>query len=124
MTAGDVQPDVLKELGYTYDISLTYPRASSGADMPWPFTLDFGYPYGCSIPPCPSPENPHPGFWEILVSSLYDESGMVCSYVDSCRPSNEKAALDYLLDNFEKVRKDGGRGGGWGRVKRRWVSGC
>ncbi|KAL8572200.1 hypothetical protein ACOMHN_049376 [Nucella lapillus] len=106
LKAGDVQPDVLKDLGYTYDISLTYTRHKADEPIPWPYTLDFGYPYGCSIRPCPRSTSPHPGFWEVPVTSLYNpESGYPCAYVDSCRPSDEAAAVEYLWSNFEKVYK-------------------
>ncbi|PVD19322.1 hypothetical protein C0Q70_19809 [Pomacea canaliculata] len=105
-TAGDAQPDVLKALNYTYDISLTYVRQSNNR-IPWPYTLDFGYPYTCSIPSCPGAQVSHPGFWEIPVFSLLDsESGFPCAYVDSCRPSSENAAFNYLWSNFEKVYND------------------
>ncbi|XP_025077868.1 uncharacterized protein LOC112554343 [Pomacea canaliculata] len=102
-TAGDAQPDVLKALNYTYDISLTYVPERNNR-IPWPYTLDFGYPYSCSTLPCPSMHVSHPGFWEIPVVALMDlESGFPCAYVDSCRPSSENAAFNYLWSNFEKV---------------------
>lgn len=102
--AGDAQPQVLKNLGYTYDISLTYTRFSDAQDIPWPFTLDYGYPYQCSVIPCPGRSSRHSGFWEILVPSLYNpESGYPCAYVDSCRPTSEAAAVEYLWINFQKV---------------------
>lgn len=95
-TAGDDQPRVLKELNYTYDISLTYDRDTN---YPFPFTLDFGYPYPCKIPPCPSTK--HPGFWEVMVHTLTDpNTGGPCAYVDSCRPEGEDAALEYMWSNF------------------------
>ncbi|PVD19321.1 hypothetical protein C0Q70_19808 [Pomacea canaliculata] len=101
-TAGDAQPDVLKALNYTYDISLTYVPERNNR-IPWPYTLDFGYPYSCSTLPCPSMHVSHPGFWEIPVVALMDlESGFPCAYVDSCRPSSENAAFNYLWSNFEK----------------------
>lgn len=102
-TAGDAQPDVLKELNYTYDISLTYPRQADNR-VPFPFTLDYGYPYSCSIPPCPDLQSSHPGFWEVPVFSLRNpETGYECAYVDSCRPSSEAAAFNYLWSNFLQV---------------------
>ncbi|XP_076444052.1 uncharacterized protein LOC143282330 [Babylonia areolata] len=106
-TAGDAQPGVLKRLGYTYDISLTYTRHRTQDPIPWPYTLDFGYPYSCSVRPCPGVSSPHPGFWEVPVPSLYDpQSGYPCAYVDSCRPSDEEAAVEYLWSNFEQVYKN------------------
>ncbi|KAK7115742.1 chitin deacetylase 7-like [Littorina saxatilis] len=102
--AGDAQPEVLKSLNYTYDITLTYTRASADDNVPWPYTLDYGYPYSCGVAPCPSSDVSHPGFWEIPVSALYDPvSNFPCAYVDSCRPSGEDAAFNYLWSNFEKV---------------------
>ncbi|KAK7116577.1 uncharacterized protein [Littorina saxatilis] len=104
--AGDAQPEVLKRLGYTYDISLTHTRHSANNPVPWPFTLDYGYPYSCSVQPCPGFSSNHKGFWEIPVPSLYNpETHYPCAYVDSCRPSTEAAALDYLWSNFENVYK-------------------
>ena len=105
-TAGDVQPEVLRRFGYTYDISLTYTRHSEREEIPWPYTLDYGYPYTCSVRPCPGKTSSHPGFWEIPVASLYNpETGFPCAYVDSCRPSDQAAAFNYLWSNFEKVGK-------------------
>ncbi|KAK7496025.1 hypothetical protein BaRGS_00012726, partial [Batillaria attramentaria] len=102
--AGDAQPDVLKALGYTYDISLTYPIRSLTSEQPWPYTLDFGYPYSCSVQPCPGATSSHPGFWEIPVNSLFNkESGFPCVYVDACRPPTQAEAVDYLWSNFENT---------------------
>ena len=106
--AGDAQPEVLKRFGYTYDISLTYTRHNSNDDIPWPYTLDYGYPYSCSVPPCPGSHSSHPGFWEIPVHSLYNpQSGYPCAYVDSCRPTDEASAFEYLWSNFQKVGIEG-----------------
>ncbi|RUS88618.1 hypothetical protein EGW08_003644 [Elysia chlorotica] len=97
-TAGDAQPEVLSSLNYTYDISLPYSRDSS---TPWPFTLDYGYPYPCSIQPCPAQDSSHPGFWQVMVKSFIDPAtGLACGYVDGCRPKDADAALEYLWTNF------------------------
>jgi len=97
-TAGDDQPKVLTDLGYLYDISLTYSRDVS---VPWPFTLDFGYPYPCMIQPCPSPTTAHKGFWEVPVYSLKDpKTGTNCGYVDGCQPESEADSEEYLWSNF------------------------
>ncbi|XP_005107367.1 uncharacterized protein LOC101850596 [Aplysia californica] len=97
-TAGDDQPRILGELDYLYDISLTYSR---DANVPWPFTLDYGYPYPCMISPCPSGTNPHKGFWEVMVHSLQNpRTGFPCGYVDGCRPEGESDAEEYLWSNF------------------------
>lgn len=95
-TAGDDQPRVLKELSYMYDISLTYARDVSN---PWPFTLDYGYPYPCSVQPCPTTN--HPGFWEVMVHALQDDvAGRPCVYVDACTPEGQAGAEEYLWSNF------------------------
>ena len=100
-TAGDAQPQVLASLNYTYDISLSYSHDDA---TPWPFTLDYGNPYPCLIPPCPSPDSSHRGFWEVMVKSFKDPAtGLPCGYVDGCRPQGEDAALEYLWFNFLKT---------------------
>ncbi|XP_071102475.1 uncharacterized protein [Haliotis cracherodii] len=102
-TAGDVQPDILKSLGYTYDISLTYTRSKLGMERPWPYTLDYGYPFSCMVSPCPKPGSRHPGFWEVPVNSLVDyKNAYACAYVDGCfnRPDTEEDAFKYLWQNF------------------------
>ncbi|CAC5382560.1 unnamed protein product [Mytilus coruscus] len=100
-TAGDYQPDVLRKLGYQYDISLTYTRRHLREQNPWPFTADYGWPYTCQMKPCLS--KPHPGFWEFPVNSMMDfKDQYPCNYVDGClnRPTNEDEAFKYLIDNF------------------------
>ncbi|KAK3608151.1 hypothetical protein CHS0354_034110 [Potamilus streckersoni] len=101
-TAGDAQPRVLKELGYQYDVSLTYPRYSFGSPKPFPFTLRGGWPYQCSVQPCPTGVTLE-GFFEIPVNSLVDAQGAYpCVFVDGCynRPRNEEEAYQLLLKNF------------------------
>ncbi|KAL8602233.1 hypothetical protein ACOMHN_022746 [Nucella lapillus] len=100
--AGDAQVEVLQRFNYTYDISLTYTRASASEKVAWPFTLDFGYQYRCAVPKCPSKN--HPGFWQVPVNSMYNpQTGYPCVYVDACRPTSEQAAFDYLMSNFRHV---------------------
>lgn len=99
--AGDLQPDALKKLGYTYDATLTFSKRSFREKPPGPFTLDFGYPYECQVKPCP--QHKHPGFWEVPVVSLLDyKQAYDCVYVDGCMnaPPNEDAAYQFLWDNF------------------------
>ncbi|XP_071166720.1 uncharacterized protein [Mytilus edulis] len=103
-TAGDYQPDVLRKLGYEYDISLTYTRRHMKAHNPWPFTADYGWPYQCQMKPCLT--KPHPGFWEFPVNSMMDfKDQYPCNYVDGClnRPKNETEAYKYLIDNFNNA---------------------
>lgn len=98
---GDLQPDSLKKLGYTYDATLTFSKRSFREKPPGPFTLDFGYPYECQVKPCP--KHKHPGFWEVPVVSLLDyKQAYDCVYVDGCMnaPPNEDAAYQFLWDNF------------------------
>lgn len=98
-TAGDQQPALLQRLGYQYDISLPY---SHDDQITWPFTLDFGFPYPCNIPPCPRSTSSHKGFWEVMVNSVMDvRTGRPCgAYVDSCLPESEDEAVEYLWKNF------------------------
>lgn len=103
-TAGDVQPDVLKSLGYEYDISLTFNRGSYYNPVPWPFTADYGWPFQCQMKPCL--KGSHPGFWEFPVNTMIDFKGSYpCNYLDGCmnRPSNEHEAFQYLMNNFNSA---------------------
>lgn len=100
-TAGDHQPDILHNLGYKYDVSITYRRSEMSDQNPWPFTADFGWPFLCQMEPCPS--KPHPGFWEFPVNTMVDfKNQYPCNYVDGCvnRPENEDESFKYLMDNF------------------------
>ncbi|KAJ8297388.1 hypothetical protein KUTeg_023919 [Tegillarca granosa] len=112
-TAGDIQIDVLQQLGLQYDISLIKPfmskvNDSHGShyeppDFYWPFTLDHtGWPFICYIPPCP--KRSHKGFWEVPLNELADitKTG-ACSMTDDCpnSPKNENEVFHYLWYNFE-----------------------
>lgn len=101
-TAGNVQPKILKKLGYEYDISLTYSRQNMDLPKPWPFTMDNGWPYRCGIRPCPTGARIK-NFWSVPVVSLMDhEHKYPCAYVDGCavRAGNVDEAFTYLKDNF------------------------
>lgn len=96
------QPQILKNIGYTYDSTLTYSKTSLNEKSPTPFTLDFGWPYKCMIPPCP--RRKHKGFWEVPIVSLIDYvNEYPCVYVDGCRspPPTEQDAYNFLWQNFE-----------------------
>ncbi|OWF45134.1 uncharacterized protein LOC110457426 [Mizuhopecten yessoensis] len=100
-TAGDAQVEVLQELGYTYDISLTHTKASIENLDPWPLTLDYGWPFKCVIPPCIN--NRHPGFWEIPVNAMRDyRNEGDCVYFDTCKKETEtfNETYDYIMNNF------------------------
>ncbi|XP_060581477.1 putative mediator of RNA polymerase II transcription subunit 26 [Ruditapes philippinarum] len=100
---GDLQPSVLKDLGYEYDATLTMAKKSLNDKAITPFTLDFGWPYDCKIKPCPT--KPHKGFWEVPVVSVKDYLNKYdCVYVDGCNnpPPTEKLAYQFLWDNFQK----------------------
>ncbi|XP_062611465.1 uncharacterized protein LOC134273290 [Saccostrea cucullata] len=101
-TAGDEQAEVLKGLGYRYDISLTYKRSKMSGQSPFPFTLDYGWTFYCQIKPCPT--RSHRGFWEFPVNSLMDYKDQYpCGYVDGCynAPKTEEEAYQYLFKNFK-----------------------
>lgn len=98
---GDMQPDTLKKLGYSYDATLTFSKRSLSDKSPTPFTLDFGWPYDCKVKPCPKRQ--HFGFWEVPVVSLLDYLHKYdCVYVDGCNnpPPDETSAFNFLMDNF------------------------
>ncbi|XP_033742092.1 uncharacterized protein LOC117328705 [Pecten maximus] len=101
LTAGDAQMEVLKDLGYTYDISLTYAKASLDNLNPWPLTLDYGWPFKCLIPPCV--HNRHPGFWEVPVNAMRDYSNEdSCVYFDTCKNETDTSeeTYEYIMNNF------------------------
>ena len=103
---GDTQPDVLKELGYQYDATLTIIKPNSKDKAPIPFTLDYGWPYDCKIQPCPKKQ--HKGFWEVPVISVRDYLDKYnCVYIDGCNipPPSEALAYQFLWDNFENYYK-------------------
>lgn len=116
-TAGDIQIDVLQQLGFQYDISLINPylftvNASQGSYVEpshayWPFTLDHnGWPSICYLPPCP--KRPHTGFWEVPLNELVDiKRKGACSMTDDCPnlPQNENEVFQYLWHNFEGYYK-------------------
>lgn len=103
-TAGDDQADVLKGLGYKYDISLTFKKSKLSGQVPFPFTLDYGWTFYCQIKPCPT--KPHSGFWEFPVNALMDfKDQYPCGYVDGCYnvPKTEDEAYRYLYQNFKSA---------------------
>lgn len=103
---GDKQPDVLQELGYEYDATLTIIKPNAKEKAPIPFTLDYGWPYDCKIQPCPKKE--HKGFWEVPVISVRDYLDKYnCVYIDGCNipPPSEALAYQFLWDNFENYYK-------------------
>lgn len=100
---GDLQPSVLKDLGYEYDATLTMAKKDPKDKAITPFTLDFGWPYDCKIKPCPTQS--HKGFWEVPVVSVKDYLNKYdCVYVDGCNnpPPTENMAYKFLWDNFQK----------------------
>lgn len=103
---GDAQPNMLQELGYSYDATLTISKKTLDEKPPVPFTLDYGWPYDCKIKPCPKQR--HRGFWEVPVISLMDYlQRFDCVYVDGCNnpPPDEEAAFRFLWDNFQSYYK-------------------
>ena len=103
---GDIQPEVLKGLGYQYDATLTIIKPNSKDKAPMPFTLDYGWPYDCKIKPCPKKQ--HKGFWEVPVISVRDYIDKYnCVYIDGCNipPPSEALAYKFLWDNFENYYK-------------------
>ncbi|XP_048736081.2 uncharacterized protein LOC125651501 [Ostrea edulis] len=101
-TAGDDQAEILRRLGYTYDISYTFTRPKSYAKNVWPLTADYGWPLKCNIPPCL--QRPHRGFWEVPVNSMWDYTNTdYCTFADECRrpPPTQDHVRRYLTNNFK-----------------------
>ena len=93
--------EILQKAGLKYDSTLTITKRSLIEESPFPFTLDEGWPYPCSIPQCPT--RPIPGFWELPVVSVIDRLGQYpCVYVDGCinEPLTEEESYNFLLNNF------------------------
>ncbi|XP_022333733.2 uncharacterized protein LOC111130788 [Crassostrea virginica] len=103
---GDAQPNILQDLGYSYDATLTVSKGKQTEKAPVPFTLDYGWPYDCKINPCP--KSAHRGFWEVPVVSVTDYLGEYeCVYVDGCNnpPPDEESAYNFLWENFNSYYK-------------------
>ncbi|OWF45317.1 hypothetical protein KP79_PYT12763 [Mizuhopecten yessoensis] len=102
LTRGDAQFDILTELNYTYDVSMTYRRLNMQDPNPWPFTLDYGWPFthtSCT-PSCPRKR--HNGFWEVPLNAMI-LNRFPCTYVDGCfrMPTSADDAYRYVIDNFQ-----------------------
>ncbi|XP_033742285.1 uncharacterized protein LOC117328822 [Pecten maximus] len=103
LTRGDAQFDILQQLNYTYDISMTYRRVKiERSPIPWPFTLDYGWPftYTSCTPSCPNKK--HIGFWEVPVNAML-LNDFPCAYADGCfrMPSSAEDAYRYVIENFK-----------------------
>ncbi|XP_069128863.1 chitin deacetylase 8-like [Argopecten irradians] len=102
LTRGDAQFDILQQLNYTYDISMTYRRLKMNDPNPWPFTLDHGWPFKTTscTPTCP--DKKHAGFWEVPVNAML-LNDLPCAYADGCfrMPSSAEDAYRYVIDNFK-----------------------
>lgn len=86
-----------------YDSSLTLADISDRSNLPWPYTLDFGWQERCQSSGCPVLT--YPGFWEVPVVPLRDYRGrFICSYADGCifNPTTSVETFSFLQENFEK----------------------
>lgn len=103
---GDEQIEALQNLGYTYDISMTYGRLHMNDDNPWPLTLDYGWPFSRAVcaPSCPVTN--HSGFWVVPVNGVILNS-YPCVYLDSCykRPTSIEDGYKFIMDNFKSHYK-------------------
>ncbi|XP_036365971.1 uncharacterized protein LOC118766574 [Octopus sinensis] len=98
---GNEQFEILSKAGFAYDSTLTITKRSLIEESPVPFTMDYGWPYPCSIPECPT-ENIQ-GFWEVPIVTVLDKLARYpCVYVDGCAnsPTNEEESFNFLLENF------------------------
>ncbi|CAI9718807.1 chitin deacetylase 7-like [Octopus vulgaris] len=98
-SAGEEQPRILNNLGFKYDITVTY-DGSPPNDIIWPSTLDYPWPYTCFLN---CPRKTVKGFWLVPVIPLQGKNNNYkCTYVDGClhQPNNETEAFDYLWNNF------------------------
>ena len=90
---GDVQFDMMEELGFEYDASM--PTQTNGyINMEygrWPYTLDYKVnelAQDCQVEPCPVCS--HPGIWNQPMLDLEDNligpsgHGYPCAMLDSC----------------------------------------
>ncbi|XP_060065183.1 chitin deacetylase 8-like [Ylistrum balloti] len=102
LTRGNAQFDILQHLNYTYDISMTYTRLGIGDPNPWPFTLDYGWPFQESLCTPSCPDKKHNGFWEVPVNAMI-LNDLPCAYADGCfrMPSSADDAYRYVMDNFQ-----------------------
>uniref|UniRef100_T1JA58 NodB homology domain-containing protein n=1 Tax=Strigamia maritima TaxID=126957 RepID=T1JA58_STRMM len=94
---GDNQFIMLQLSNFTYDSSLPVRRT----DPPiWPYTLDYGIPHECNIPPCP--KGHYPGLWEVPLVMWSDLNGGRCSMADACTtPTKSDDIYRMLMSNFE-----------------------
>lgn len=104
-SAGDDQSQILNNLGFEYDITLTSRISLTNKyDIIWPFTLDFPWPYSCFN----CQRKAVKGFWQVPVIPLEDKHNKYyCTYVDGCvlQLYNEKETFDYLWNNFNNYYK-------------------
>lgn len=118
-TAGDIQVEVLQQLGFKYDISylnrifdvkLTPEVTISPSPSLWPFTLDSGgLPFTCIYDQCP--KNAYTDFWIVPMNSFVDiKNKSICPMVDDCTnmPKNSAEVYEYVWNNF-KVNYFGNR---------------
>lgn len=98
---GNDQFEILSKAGFAYDSTLTITKRSLIEESPVPFTMDYGWPYPCSIPECPTDH--FQGFWEVPIVTVLDKQARYpCVYVDGCAnsPTNEEESFTFLLENF------------------------
>ncbi|XP_014674161.1 PREDICTED: uncharacterized protein LOC106814358 [Priapulus caudatus] len=95
---GDVTFSMMHEQGFTYDSSMPV----HDTDVPsWPYTMDFGTRYSCTIQPCPKEH--YPGIWELPMNQLRGQYGFSCPMVDGCpRPANKRQAYEFIVENFHR----------------------
>ncbi|XP_014779402.1 chitin deacetylase 8 [Octopus bimaculoides] len=112
---GDIQFQVLKDLGYDWDSSIVMGTDSDqDREQYWPFTLDTplkneleqeksnGVPgKACMNEKCPTKS--YPGLWEIPVNRWYDKQKKPCSLYDGCdQPTNKEEFVKFMKEALYK----------------------
>lgn len=122
---GDIQFQVLEDLGYDWDSSIVMgPDSDQDREQYWPFTLDTplkteseqensgGVPgKACMNEKCPTKS--FPGLWEIPVNRWYDKQKKPCSLYDGCDQPTDKTEFvkfmnESLYNNYNTNRAPAG----------------
>ncbi|KAK9739762.1 Transmembrane amino acid transporter protein [Popillia japonica] len=98
--AGDRSFQAIERSGMMYDSS--WPTQAYMDPPAWPYTLNYLSDQDCPIGACPT--SSFPGMWVQPMVNWLDNSGYVCSMVDSCIfvPTDTQGVLDFIKRNFHR----------------------